>query len=478
MSDAKTHNNGASRSWRNRLAWPWRNAGTLLLCAAVASLGACERAPGPKAGSLSKIKARGELVVLTRSAPTTMYPEQDQRAGPEYDLVRSFADYLGVRVRLEFRETIGEILDEVAEGKADFAAAGLTRTEQREASFLFGPAYRTVQQQLVCHRAGPVPKEPAELSQARLLIPADSSYEDRLEELKELSPTLAWTTTDELATEQILEKVWRREADCTIADSNVFAVNRRYFPELVVAFPISEAQSLAWVLPKGAGDLQKKMAEWFQSPSTGELLDVVNERYYGHIEEIFDYLDTKTFQAQIKQRLPRYMKYFRKAEQEYGVPWTLLAAVAYQESHWNPQATSPTGVQGMMMLTRPTAQHLGVEDRLNPEHSIMGGARYLARLLQRLPEDIAEPDRTWIALAAYNVGIAHVLDARELARRQGRTPNLWQDIKAVLPLLQQKQHYKTLKHGYARGRETVHYVQAIRDYHDLLVQQTLLASTQ
>lgn len=441
----------------------------------MAALAACDRVPISKLGLLTKTKEPNELVVLTRYAPTTMFRDKDRMAGPEYDLVQSFAAYLGVKVRIEFREDIGTILEEVAAGRANFAAAGLARTEQREAGFLFGPSYETVQQQLVCHRDGVVPKGPEELAQARLLILKGSSYEDRLEELKEQFPDLTWTATNELMPEQILEKVWRKEADCTITDSNVFAVNRRYFPELIVAFAISEAQPLAWVLPKQAGELQKKMAEWFESPGTGELLGVLHERYYGHLDEIFDYLDTKIFQERIRQRLPRYKKYFYKAEQEYGLTWTLLAAVAYQESHWNPQATSPTGVQGIMMLTRPTAAHLGVEDRLDPEHSIMGGARYLARLHKRLPEEITEPDRTWFALAAYNMGIAHVLDARELAQHQGLNPNLWQDLKTVLPLLQKKQYYTTLKHGYARGLQALHYVQSIRDYHDLLIQQTLLA---
>lgn len=470
MSDAKTYKQNTGRLWPLML----RRISATVLCATMATLAGCDRVPSPHIGLFTKAKERDELVVLTRYAPTTMFQDKDRITGFEHDLVQSFADHLGIKLRIEFREDISTILEEVAAGRADFAAAGLARTEQREAGFLFGPSYDTVQQQLICHRGGVVPKSLEELSRAQLLILKDSSYEHRLEELKEQFPDISWTPTNELMTEQILEKVWRKEADCTIADSNIFAVNRRYFPELVVAFAINESLPLAWVLSKQAGELQKKMAEWFESPGTEELLGVLHERYYGHIDEIFDYFDTKVFQERIRQRLPRYKKYFYKAEQEYGLTWTLLAAVAYQESHWNPQATSPTGVQGIMMLTRPTAAHLGIEDRLDPEHSIMGGARYLARLHKRLPEEITEPDRTWFALAAYNMGIAHVLDARELVRRQGLNPNLWQDLKTVLPLLQKKQYYKTLKHGYARGIQALHYVQSVRDYHDLLVQQTLL----
>lgn len=477
MYTEKAHKNTVKRlrSWLSPVVS--RSTGAMILCGALAALSACDRGADSRPGSLAKIKERGELVVLTRSAPTTVFQDQATYSGLEYDMVRSFADHLGVEVRLEFRDTVGQLLGDLAAGHADMAAAGLTRTEQREASFRFGPSYQNVQQQVVCHRNAVVPKRLEELPQAQLLILRGSSYEERLEELQEQLPDLTWTATDELGTEQILEKVWRQEAECTIADSNIIAVHRRYFPELVVSIPIGEALPLAWALPKDATQLQQALAEWFENPDTQTTLEVLQERYYGHID-IFDYLDTKTFQKRVQQRLPRYEKYFRRAEKEYDIPWTLLAAVAYQESHWNPQAVSPTGVRGIMMLTRPTAQYLGVEDRLNPEHSIMGGARYLASLRQRLPEEITEPDRTWIALAAYNVGMGHIRDARLLAQRQGRNPNLWQDIKAVLPLLQQKEHYKTLKHGYARGREAVRYVQAVRDYYDLLTQQLLLASRQ
>ncbi len=173
------------------------------------------------------------------------------------------------------------------------------------------------------------------------------------------------------------------------------------------------------------------------------------------------------FEHHIETRLPQYRWQFEEAAQVYGIPWTLLAAQAYQESRWDRHAVSPTGVRGIMMLTRNTASSLGIQNRTDPGKSIEGGARYLANLKRRIS---AQPDRIWIALAAYNVGMGHIQDTQQLARQMGKNPHSWEDIKTILPRLSQKEHYQTLRHGYARGWEPVQYVKRIRVYHALLEQ--------
>ncbi|MDX1529828.1 MAG: membrane-bound lytic murein transglycosylase MltF, partial [Gammaproteobacteria bacterium] len=278
---------------------------------------------------------------------------------------------------------------------------------------------------------------------------------------------LEWGTTVELSTDEILEQVSRKEVDCAVSDSNIVAINQRYFPDLDIAFPISEEQSLAWVLPPGSNKLLGRLEKFFAEADESGLLAGLDERYYGHVT-IFDYVDTKRYQRRILSRLPRYRESFERAGEKYDIPWTLLAAVSYQESHWNPRARSPTGVRGMMMLTLPTAKAMGVKNRLDPDQSIMGGARYLSRMMERIPEEVEGEDRLWFALAAYNIGFGHLQDARELAERQGKDPNRWHSLKTVLPLLSRKKYYRTLKHGYARGSEPVIYVERIRSYLDML----------
>ncbi|NIR60435.1 MAG: membrane-bound lytic murein transglycosylase MltF [Gammaproteobacteria bacterium] len=425
----------------------------------------------PSGQGLEQVKARGELVVLTRNAPTTYYEDRDGRlAGLEYEMASAFAEHLGVKARVRVLDTVEEILTELAAGGGDLAAAGLTRTAGRTEAYRFGPSYQRVQQQVVCRRGGPRPDSVEELTEVTLTVVASSSYVERLTRLKQEHPALTWRTTDDLGTEQLLEHVWERELDCTVADSNIVAINRRYFPELVVAFDLTEPQPLAWVFPAESAGLQGAVEEWFGGFAERDRLAALIEKYYGFVR-VFDYVDVARFRRRIEGRLPEYAALFKRAAQHHEIDWALLAAQAYQESHWNPRAKSPTGVRGIMMLTQPTARAMGVDSRLDPKASIFAGAKYLARMRGRLPDTVAEPDRTWMALAAYNVGMAHLQDARTLARRLGKNPDVWRELKTILPLLTQKRYYSTLKHGYARGHEPVRYVQRIRNYRDMLERQ-------
>ncbi len=416
---------------------------------------------------LQKIKEKGELVVVTRNAATTYYESREGFRGVEYELAKAFADYLGVKIRFIIKEDVSGLLKAVKDGNADFAAAGLTQTSMRKKDFLFGPSYQLVAQQLVCRRGGIRAKKIKDLVGVTIKVPIHSSYVEGLSKIKKIHPDVSWEEVENTDTESLLEDVWLKKIDCTIADENIVAINRRYFPELSMRFNITELEPLAWILPKDATDLDESLGIWFeQIIKSGKLADVM-EHYYGYIEN-FDYVDARAYQRKIKSLLPKYQTIFKKAAQRYNESWTLLAAQSYQESHWRENAKSPTGVRGMMMLTQTTAKELGIKNRLNPEESIMGGAYYLNKLRKRLPEAVIEPDRTWIALAAYNVGMGHIWDARKLAKQLNKDPNHWQGLAETLPLLTKKKYYKNLKHGYARGFEPVRYVKNIRDYQNVL----------
>jgi membrane-bound lytic murein transglycosylase F len=430
-------------------------------------LSGCSREPE---GLLKEVLQQKELVVVTRNAPTTYYDWHDELTGVEYDMTQAFANSLGVKVKYIIKDSTAEILEAIKKGEAHIAAAGLTKTETREDSFLFGPVYQHVQQQVVCRRGGKRPRKVEDLVALSLVVPAETSYVERLNELQTDFPELAWSINSNGSSEELLEQVWLKKVDCTIADSNITDINRRYYPELNVRFSISKPESVAWVLPADADALLSEVEHWFDEFEDSGDLQRLMERYYGFIE-VFDYVDTRKFVKRIYKVLPKYKKHFKQAASKYDLDWTLLAAQSYQESHWRPHAKSPTGVRGMMMLTLTTADELGVQSRLDPVQSIMGGARYLRRLHNRVPEDVQEPDRTWFALAAYNVGMGHLYDAMELAKRLDKNPYTWESLSEVFPLLTQKKYYKTLKHGYARGREPVSYVRHIRDYQNILLQK-------
>lgn len=314
---------------------------------------------------------------------------------------------------------------------------------------------------------GVFPKDVEDLEGLKIIVGVGTSYRDTIEHLKEDGFDINATYTSEYTTEELIEKVAKNEIDCTIADSNIYALNRRYFPNVALAFAISNREQLAWVLKEGSKELEADMYSWLNSYNQTGAMARLKDHYYSFVQ-FFDYYNTKMFYKRVKSRLPKYKKYFKKYGQMYKIPCSILAAQSYQESHWNPKAKSFTGVRGLMMLTRATAKHLGVKNRLDPEQSIKGGARHLNQMRKYVPKEVLGEDRMKFALAAYNIGMGHVKDAQILAKKMGLNQNVWADLKQALPRLSQKKYYKQLKHGYARGSEPVKYVDSIYDYKDIL----------
>ncbi|HUT41550.1 MAG TPA: membrane-bound lytic murein transglycosylase MltF, partial [Gammaproteobacteria bacterium] len=326
----------------------------------------------------------------------------------------------------------------------------------------------TITPQLVYRSGSFRPKSLADLN-GTLEVLAGSSHEEHLEELKVKYPDLKWQSNSEQDSEELLAMVWQQLIDYTVADSTELSVNRHFYPELKPAFDIAEPQSLAWAFPKSTDkSLYMAAITFFKKIKQNGTLTQLIERYFGHVED-FDYVGTRRYQAHIEQRLPAYRDLFIDAGAEVGMDWRLLAAIGYQESHWDPDAISPTGVRGLMMLTLDAAEDLDIENRLDPVQSIRGGAEYLMRMRERIPERIPEPDRTWFALAAYNVGLGHLEDARILTVKNKGDADKWVDVKKNLPLLSKKKWFQQTRYGYARGREPVRYVENIRTYYDILV---------
>ena len=416
--------------------------------------------------ALEPVESSGLLVVATRNAPTTWYYDQHlEAAGTEHDLVQAFAHAHGWDVQWVLADSVSGVLDALESGEVHMAAAGLTHLESRDERFLRGPDYMEVTEQVVCHRNfGSMPSTPDDLPELDLVISEGSSY---VETLAQALPEDASFDQEPVGTERLLARVAEREIDCTVADSHIIRYNRRSFPHLEIAFDLSEPRALGWYMHPDHEPLAGVAAKWMQAEGGQQARERVEELYYAYIGQ-FDFVDLRALNRRIEDRLPRYREHFERAAQENELPPDLLAALAYQESHWDPAARSPTGVRGLMMLTQRTAEALGVENRLDPEESIEGGARYLRRMHDLLSDDIPEPDRTYLALASYNVGRGHLLDARRLARELGRDPDSWADMRETLPLLTEERYYRNLRYGYARGYQPVYYVQRIRNYRDVI----------
>jgi len=417
---------------------------------------------------LTNVKTSGELVVLIRRSPSTYLETPEGPAGFEYDLAKAFADSLGVQLKLVVVERYTSVLPKLADGAADMATAGITITDQTRDRFLFTQTYQEIQQQVVYRFGINPPANIGDLAGREIEVRSGSNHAMRLRELQKTNEKLKWIEVDDQETEDLLSLVWEGLLEFTVANSHTIALNRQFFPELLVAFDLSPPESLVWAFPLSKDHSLYDAAVQFleRYRSAGELARLL-DHYYGPASRA-NYVNLTVYHARIQNRLPSYRHLFESAARQVSLDWRLLAAMAYQESYWDPQAVSPTGVRGMMMLTEDAAYEVGVEDLLDAQQSTLGGARYLRDLYDRL-EYIPASDRTWFALAAYNVGVSHLEDARILTERQGKDPNKWSDVAAILPLLEQPRWYNRARYGFARGSEPVLFVNRIRAYYEVLV---------
>jgi len=417
---------------------------------------------------LETILSKGVLRIITFRGPTTYFENAKGPTGFEYLLAKSFADSLGVELQTTVMEGINPAFNAIGGPKGDFAAAGLTVTDARHMQMRFSRPYDSITQKLIYRMGSRRPQSLDDLESGLLLAIANSSHTEQLEELKKEHPNLKWEEYPWVEMLELMEFVQNEEADYAIVDSNAFQINRNYHPKVQAAFDISEPQDIAWAFPNHGDDSLLTAANHFLNnfAATGQLQRLKN-RFAGHVDK-FNFADSQLFHHRIKVRLPQFLGAFLEAEAKFELDWHLIAAIAYQESHWNPEAVSPTEVKGLMMLTHDTSKEMGITDRLDPRQSIDGGVRYFLKTRKRIPGDILEPDRTWLALAAYNIGMGHLEDARVLTERHGKDPDLWENVREHLPLLEQRRYYTTVRHGYARGQEPVDYVQNIRNYKTIL----------
>ena len=441
------------------------------LCLVFAALlGSCH-SPAPQ-NKLHRIKREGVLKVLTRIDPTTYYQSPKGFSGMEFDLVQLFAKRLGVKVEFIVPNTFDDILRQISRDKADIAAAGITITEQRKKTMRFGPPYQEVTEQLLYHASNHQLKQLSDVKNGIFEVVKNTSHVETLTELQKEVPEIEWIINSEIDTNGLIYLLNAGLIDYTLSDSNQIELIHRFYPNVEVAFDVSEPQQLAWALSTTDDpSLFNEVKIFFDEITKNHTLERLIERYYGHTSSLSDF-DNCKFREHLKNRLPKFQPIFESAATQYQLDWRLLAAIGYQESHWQADVSSATGVKGLMQLTQDTAEEVGVENRTNAKQSIMGGTQYFKDSIGQIPNQIPEPDRTWFALAAYNVGYGHLEDARTLTQMQHGNPDKWLDVKKRLPLLRQEKWHSKTKFGFARGDEPVTYVENIRSYYDLIVWHT------
>jgi membrane-bound lytic murein transglycosylase F len=452
----------------------------ILFACALALLGCDKPNESATTEELPKPENPKEKIItfVTLNSPNTYYVNGDNDfAGLEYDLAKLFVkdlnqypEYQGAQLKLIVEKHIDQILPSVYNGKADIAAADITITESRKKRFKFTIPYQDIQQEVIFNReiTTKPPKSIKDLINHQITIPAGTSFAERLTQLKQKSPNLYWNEINHLDSEQLILAVANGEIEFSIADSHLIANLQNHHPNIGVAFAIGEPEKIGWAFAKhGDPNLLEKANKFFTRIKNDGTLRNLIDRYHGNSKRLKP-LDIKTFLSRMNTLLPKYAHLFKQAQEITGIDWRLLAAISYQESHWNTFNTSPTGVRGLMMLTEDTADRMGVSDRLDPKQSIPAGAKYINLMIESIPSRIPEPDRTYMSLASYNIGYAHVEDARVLAQRLKLNPDSWADVKKTLVMLNNPKYYVTAKYGYCGCGQPVIFVESIRSYYNIL----------
>jgi membrane-bound lytic murein transglycosylase F len=426
-------------------------------------LGACGRPAPPPEHS-------GELLVGTRNSPASYYIDHNgERAGFEHDLIAAFSAAQSWKLSWVERDRPDALWDLVNLTHVHLAAASLPLKVVESRHLKAGPVLYETPIHVVYRLTERRPRDVADLVGKRIGLTIGSGHTPILMRLKRQHPRLQWEALENVWPEELLAQLSEGRYDAIVISGKDFDLARNFYPDLAVAFDFPETQKVVWAMPaRTSKAFVEKINTFVANAHADGTIQRIYERYFGHVKRL-DSSDIVGILQRRPQRLQELREHFQEAQALTGIDWRLLAAIGYQESQWDPNAISPTGVRGIMMLTAQTADRMGVDNRLDPRQSIIGGARYLALLKESLPPGIAEPDRTWIALAAYNQGQGHMEDARRIAKARGGDPDSWLDVKQALPMLSRGGYAKVIRYGYARGFEALTFAENIRNYYDILL---------
>jgi len=451
---------------------------SFIIACLIVAISGCQIDSKPQS-DLNNIRERGILRVGVVNNQLSYFIGPDGPSGIDYELAREFANELGVKLEIKSVFRVSSLFPALRRGDIDIIAAGQTQTLSRIKKFRAGPAYYYVNQEVIYRQGQWKPRSIKQIvnkwdtlkennpDKTLFAIVDDEHLKQTLNQAKKKYPSFNYKLRKNSDINELLKQVSQGHLLFTLAGSIEVSLAQRIYPDLATAFELTEDQPISWYIRKSDDEsLYALMIEFFGHQKQSGMLATLEERYIGHVRT-FDYFDTRAFIRALDSRLPKWTPVFQKYSDEFD--WRLIAALAYQESHWNPRAISPTGVRGMMMLTLPTAKSVGVTNRLNPEQSIRGGVKYLRRILTRIPDSVPEHEKIWFALASYNMGYGHMMDARRLVRSQGGDPNSWSDVKARLPMLQQQKYFHKTRYGYARGNEAKAYVENIRQYYQSII---------
>ncbi|MBF0224905.1 MAG: membrane-bound lytic murein transglycosylase MltF [Desulfobacterales bacterium] len=421
--------------------------------------------------TLDDILKVGEITLITRNNAHCYYIYREQAMGFEYDLAKEFAKYIGVKLNVKLADTWEDMVSLLKENSGNFIGASITITPRRIINVSFSDGYMTIQPRIVTSRYGAQVNKLEDLDGKLIHVSGETFSSERLKAIDELGLKIDVKIFDGVPTEELIRQVSDKQIPFTIADSNIALLNIKHYPNIVLGLPINDKEFLAWAVNRDARKLRECINFFFRTIKENNIFEEIYNRYYNY-DEHFDLFDLSVYHERIKTRFPSYKATIKEMAEKYEFDWRLIAAQVYQESHFEPNAQSHAGAYGLMQITRSTAESLGVKNILNPEENIEAGVKLLKKMYD-IYDKSQEDDRLFIALAAYNVGQGHIIDARNIARKMGLNPNKWSSISKTLPLLEKKEYYLNARYGYCRGSEPVKYIKQIMIYYDILKHKSI-----
>jgi len=421
-----------------------------------------------ESSKLKQIKSNGILRIALVADPPRYFPNKVKERGYDFELVSHYATSIDVELEIIKTNTSNEIIFLLNQGKVDIGILG-SSPEFDQKNIKNVVTYNNSKWYVIGNRANrQLPKSIDSIEPNTMIVANGSNASFILHSIKEDYPSLLWDELKNTNVRSILERINENHSKISIISEDIYVYYQYLFPETKKIFVLPIKYPSRWLV-KNNNNLSflYSINSFFNKYKQNGKLEKIGKTYYEHLNA-FDYVDIRYYLKRIDKKLPKYKKYFVEAAKNSALDARIIAAVSYQESHWNRKARSPTGVRGMMMLTLDTAKRVGVKNRLNAKQSIFGGAKYLKILYESLSNTIKEPDRLWFALAAYNIGLGHVEDARTITKSQGDNPNSWIDVEKHIPKLSQKKWHKKTKYGFARGHESIEFVRRVRRYYDIL----------
>ncbi|MDX2413819.1 MAG: transporter substrate-binding domain-containing protein [Bacteroidales bacterium] len=430
---------------------------------------------------LSQIRERGKLVAITDYNSTSYFIYKGEPMGFQYELLQEFADYLDLELEILTENDLHVSFDMINKGDADLMALNLSINNQRKEMIRFSAPIGQTRQVLVQRRPddwlqmtmddldSELVRNQLDLAGKTVYVQSGSSYAQRLKNLQDEIGDSINIVEVPMEVEELITLVANKEIDYTVCDENVGKVNRTYYTNLDVNTPVSFPQNYAWAVRKsGSDELVTSLNLWINTYKKSHNYALLYSKYFKNSRsKRIVQSDSYTL---LTGQISDYDNYFMQYSDSIGWDWRLLASLVAQESRFDPVVTSWAGAYGLMQIMPATGEHYGIDVRSSPENNIIAGIKYIT-WLQELFEDkvVDEEERLKFILASYNVGPGHVLDARRLARKNGKDPEIWDDNVAYFLLRKSEPefyHDPVVEHGFCRGEEPFNYVTQIIERYD------------